>query len=244
MSYQCSNKFKSTSFSNVGGKKKITNEAAPAPSEKQTTLDNSPAETQQIQPKAAVAENIEPVAKANVPAAVENNNNIIIENTIPSKPSIVGRSGFKLPTMEEVRSGSYVPPVVVKEEEKELPNDAYQESDFITFWNESIQKLKDRNLVSLNSLLEHLDPKHIGDFQYEICVSNKIQSDLFLTEKGAINQHLRASLNNHLIDFKITINQDLSANKPYTTSEKFKAMAEKKPILLSLKDKLGLDSEY
>ena len=117
-------------------------------------------------------------------------------------------------------------------------------NDFKIYWNECIQRLKNRNLVSLNSLLENLDPIAIGDFQYEITVSNKIQSDLFLTEKGAINQHLRTSLNNHNIDFKITINQDLTANKPYTTSEKFKAMADKKPILLSLKDKLGLDSEY
>jgi hypothetical protein len=165
-------------------------------------------------------------------------------NTEPvTSKKIIGRSGFKLPTMEEVRSGSYVPPVVIKEKEV-LPTEAFKASDFKIYWNECIQRLKNRNLVSLNSLLENLDPIAIGDFQYEITVSNKIQSDLFLTEKGAINQHLRTSLNNHNIDFKITINQDLTANKPYTTSEKFKAMADKKPILLSLKDKLGLDSEY
>ena len=165
-------------------------------------------------------------------------------NTEPvTSKKIIGRSGFKLPTMEEVRSGSYVPPVVIKEKEV-LPTEAFKASDFKNYWNECIQRLKNRNLVSLNSLLENLDPIAIGDFQYEITVSNKIQSDLFLTEKGAINQHLRTSLNNHNIDFKITINQDLTANKPYTTSEKFKAMADKKPILLSLKDKLGLDSEY
>ena len=161
---------------------------------------------------------------------------------IPSK-KIIGRSGFKLPTMEEVRSGSYVPPVVIKEKEV-LPTEAFKASDFKIYWNECIERLKNRNLVSLNSLLENLEPIAIGDFQYEIKVSNKIQSDLFLTEKGAINQHLRTSLKNHTIDFKITIDQDLTANKPYTTSEKFKAMADKKPILLSLKDKLGLDSEY
>ena len=165
-------------------------------------------------------------------------------NTEPvTSKKIIGLSGFKLPTMEEVRSGSYVPPVVIKEKEV-LPTEAFKASDFTIYWNECIQRLKNRNLVSLNSLLENLDPIAIGDFQYEITVSNKIQSDLFLTEKGAINQHLRTSLNNHNIDFKITIDQDLTANKPYTTSEKFKAMADKKPILLSLKDKLGLDSEY
>ena len=165
-------------------------------------------------------------------------------NTEPvTSKKIIGRSGFKLPTMEEVRSGSYVPPVVIKEKEV-LPTEAFKASDFKIYWNECIQRLKNRNLVSLNSLLENLDPIAIGDFQYEITVSNKIQSDLFLTEKGAINQHLRSSLNNHSIDFQINVDQDLTANKPYTTSEKFKAMADKKPILLSLKDKLGLDSEY
>ena len=181
-------------------------------------------------PSAAIAETIaSPTAALNT-------------EPVPSK-KIIGRSGFKLPTMEEVSSGSYVPPVVIKEKEV-LPTEAFKASDFKIYWNECIQRLKNRNLVSLNSLLENLDPIAIGDFQYEITVSNKIQSDLFLTEKGAINQYLRTSLNNHNIDFKITINQDLTANKPYTTSEKFKAMADKKPILLSLKDKLGLDSEY
>jgi hypothetical protein len=190
------------------------------------------------------------VISENTPSSAITTPNVTPENTtaalntepVPSK-KIIGRSGFKLPTMEEVRSGSYVPPVVIKEKEV-LPTEAFKASDFKIYWNECIQRLKNRNLVSLNSLLENLDPIAIGDFQYEITLSNKIQSDLFLTEKGAINQHLRTSLNNHNIDFKITINQDLTANKPYTTSEKFKAMAEKKPILLSLKDKLGLDSEY
>ena len=190
------------------------------------------------------------VISENTPSSAITTPNVTPENTtaalntepVTSK-KIIGRSGFKLPTMEEVRSGSYVPPVVIKEKEV-LPTEAFKASDFKIYWNECIQRLKNRNLVSLNSLLENLDPIAIGDFQYEITVSNKIQSDLFLTEKGAINQHLRTSLNNHNIDFKITINQDLTANKPYTTSEKFKAMADKKPILLSLKDKLGLDSEY
>jgi hypothetical protein len=183
-------------------------------------------------------------ASATITPIVVSENTSAALNTepVPSK-KIIGRSGFKLPTMEEVRSGSYVPPVVIKEKEV-LPTEAFKASEFKIYWNECIQRLKNRNLVSLNSLLENLDPIAIGDFQYEITLSNKIQSDLFLTEKGAINQHLRTSLNNHNIDFKITINQDLTANKPYTTSEKFKAMAEKKPILLSLKDKLGLDSEY
>ena len=192
-------------------------------------------------PSAVIAETIaspttEPIIISEISTAALNTEPV-------SSKKIIGRSGFKLPTMEEVRSGSYVPPVVIKEKEV-LPTEAFKASDFKIYWNECIQRLKNRNLVSLNSLLENLDPIAIGDFQYEITLSNKIQSDLFLTEKGAINQHLRTSLNNHNIDFKITINQDLTANKPYTTSEKFKAMADKKPILLSLKDKLGLDSEY
>ena len=192
-------------------------------------------------PSAAIAETIaSPTAEPIVVS--ENTTAALNTEPVPSK-KIIGLSGFKLPTMEEVSSGSYVPPVVIKEKEV-LPTEAFKASDFKIYWNECIQRLKNRNLVSLNSLLENLDPIAIGDFQYEITVSNKIQSDLFLTEKGAINQHLRTSLNNHNIDFKITINQDLTANKPYTTSEKFKAMADKKPILLSLKDKLGLDSEY
>ncbi len=183
-------------------------------------------------------------ASATITPIVVSENTSAALNTEPvTSKKIIGRSGFKLPTMEEVRSGSYVPPLVIKEKEV-LPTEAFKASDFKIYWNECIQRLKNRNLVSLNSLLENLDPIAIGDFQYEITLSNKIQSDLFLTEKGAINQHLRTSLNNHNIDFKITINQDLTANKPYTTSEKFKAMADKKPILLSLKDKLGLDSEY
>lgn len=190
---------------------------------------------EQIDAIAAPAKAIPNVISENATAAL---------NTEPvTSKKIIGRSGFKLPTMEEVSSGSYVPPVVIKEKEI-LPTEAYQAADFTIYWNECIQKLKNRNLISLNSLLENLDPIAIGNFQYEIKVSNKIQSDLFLTEKGAINQHLRTSLNNHSIDFQIIVDQDLTANKPYTTSEKFKAMAEKKPILLSLKDKLGLDSEY
>ena len=99
---------------------------------------------EQIDAIAAPAKAIPNVISENATAALNT-------EPIPSK-KIIGRSGFKLPTMEEVSSGSYVPPVVIKEKEV-LPTEVYQDSDFTIYWNECIQRLKNRNFISLNSLL-------------------------------------------------------------------------------------------
>ena len=85
-------------------------------------------------------------------------------NTEPvTSKKIIGRSGFKLPTMEEVRSGSYVPPVVIKEKEV-LPTEAFKASDFKIYWNSfPIAKLSVGN--------DYLNPK------FELVIDETIEKD-------------------------------------------------------------------
>ncbi len=156
----------------------------------------------------------------------------------------MSKSGFKLPSINEVQSGNFRPIEAAKKEELILPTDAFDDAQFQNEWKRCVSILSEKNLISLNALLLSLSPTPISEFKYEIRVSNKMQAELFNSERGAINDIIRKALNNFSIDFDIQIDQDLSSNRPYTTSEKFKAMAEKNPLMLSLKDKLGLDSEY
>ena len=52
---------------------------------------------------------------------------------------------------------------------------------------------------------------------------------------------LREKLNNYAIDFQVQVIQDDTVKYVKTKADVFKEMAEKNPILLKMKEELGLD---
>lgn len=55
---------------------------------------------------------------------------------------------------------------------------------------------------------------------------------------------LRKKLKNSSIAFDYQINEDKEERRPYTSEEKFKAMAKKNPALLKLAEEFGLDTDH
>lgn len=56
--------------------------------------------------------------------------------------------------------------------------------------------------------------------------------------------YLRSQLQNSGISFSYNITADTEERKPYTSEEKFKAMAKKNPALLKLAEEFGLDTDH
>ncbi|MFV0304839.1 MAG: hypothetical protein ACK5IC_05105 [Moheibacter sp.] len=63
----------------------------------------------------------------------------------------------------------------------------------------------------------------------------------FDLQKEDLVKFLREKLNNHTLDFHTEVVHDDSKNFVKSKAEIFKEMAEKNPILLKMKEELGLD---
>ncbi len=150
-------------------------------------------------------------------------------------------SAIKLPSIADIKSGKFE---LKKEEKKEdviQPTNEFSYGDFKHYWDEAIAHIAAKNQASTNVMIAHLQPELKDNVNIHLSFNNKVQLELFQTEKPFIAGYLRDKLQNFDIDFVIEMNTAEMDTTPYTNSEKFKAMASKNPNLQALRDILGLD---
>jgi DNA polymerase-3 subunit gamma/tau len=161
----------------------------------------------------------------------------------PLKPnsSTTKKSAIKLPSIADIKSGKFELKKEEKQEEVVLPTQDFSYGDFKHYWDEAIAQIASKNQTSINVMIANLQPELKENTNIHLSFNNKIQLELFQTEKPFIAGYLRDKLQNYNIDFVIEMNTTEQDNTPYTNAEKFKAMASKNPNLQVLRDALGLD---
>lgn len=147
----------------------------------------------------------------------------------------------KLPSIADIKSGKFELKKEEKKEDIELPTKEFSYSDFKHYWDEAISKIAAKNQTSTNVMIANLHPELKNETKIHLTFNNKVQLELFQTERPYLAGYLREKLQNFDIDFVIEINTTEQDNTPYTNAEKFKAMAAKNPNLQVLRDMLGLD---
>ncbi len=163
-----------------------------------------------------------------------------------AKPSsgIKKSSALKLPSLADIKSGNYQ---IQKEEAKEtepenLPNNQFDEFDFNQAWAKCVEIIASKNQHSLNAMISAAKPVlDCVNFKATITFNNKIQHDLFLSEKPHFIGVLREKIQNYSFDFVLEINTEKEDLVPYTNADKFKVMSTKNPALLKLKESFNLD---
>lgn len=167
-------------------------------------------------------------------------------NTITPKSNsgIKKSSSLKLPSLAEIKSGNYqLQKEEVKEVEPEnLPNNKFDEFDFNQAWAKCVEIIAAKNQHSLNAMVSAAKPiLDCENFKATITFNNKIQHDLFLSEKPHFIGVLREMIQNYSFDFVLEINTEKEDLVPYTNADKFKVMSGKNPALLKLKESFNLD---
>ncbi len=77
-----------------------------------------------------------------------------------------------------------------------------------------------------------------------IWIENEAQKETFQTYKQEMLDFLRNELKNNALSLELTEATDTTHKKAYTPVEKFEALKNKNPLLLELKNKLGLEIDY
>jgi DNA polymerase-3 subunit gamma/tau len=174
------------------------------------------------------------------------------EDTLISMPSTGGtplktnsssgkKPAIKLPSIADIKSGKFELKKEEKQEEVVLPTNDFSYGDFKHYWDEAIAQIGAKNQASINVMIANLQPELKDNTNIHLQFNNKIQLELFQSEKPFIAGYLREKLQNYNIDFVIEMNTTELDSTPYTNAEKFKSMSSKNPNLQVLRDVLGLD---
>lgn len=108
-------------------------------------------------------------------------------------------------------------------------------------WNEYAQIQKRAGKLSVFSTLK-FRPVEIGEANtIVVTIANKVQEKDMLNERPTLLSHLRREMDVPWLNLEVKYDLSLTAERPITTLQKFKVMAEKNPALLNLAEALDLD---
>ncbi len=177
------------------------------------------------------------IKKENAAIAMPSNGGTPLKTNTSSgkKPAI------KLPSIADIKSGKFELKKEEKADDVVLPTQDFSYGDFKHYWDEAIAQIAAKNQASINVMIANLQPELKENTAIHLQFNNKIQLELFQSEKPFIAGFLREKLQNYNIDFVIEMNTIELDSTPYTNAEKFKSMTTKNPNLQVLRDVLGLD---
>lgn len=163
-----------------------------------------------------------------------------------SKPTITTYSGLNLGNL---MAGKEMQTIEDKkeEDEKELEESFGEEpvsqSELEKIWPLMVDTvLKDQ--PALHSTLLMATPILCDNGIITISIENSIQKESIFNSQREITLYLRKKLKNNSLSINTVIVESKSeGRKPYTDTEKFNYIAEKAPIVRTLKDQLGLELE-
>ena len=181
------------------------------------------------------------------PAAPENakadNNISVAEKPKISIPKLsTGTASVKIPSLKDLARGGDV--LVEEEEDPYLKGDDkehFSDDDFLKHWHAYAAKLKAEGKHNVLSVFNANAPTMLRPYEFEVVVGNKVQENLFRSERPYILNYLRTSLKNFSVEVNPRVDEQVAKKRPYTNQEKFQHMAAKNPQLIELKRRFNLD---
>ena len=128
---------------------------------------------------------------------------------------------------------------IVKEEVK-IKTEAFTENEMLDFWFKYAQRLNDKGLMIMSSLLRISTPQLDGfTIKYEL--PNEGSKIDFEKEKNELLGYLRGHLHNHNIEIEVIVNEKLKSRIAFTSQDKYNRLNEINPNLELLKKMFDLE---
>ena len=121
-----------------------------------------------------------------------------------------------------------------------FPTEAFTETEMLTFWFKYAQRLNDKGLMIMASLLRISDPKLEG-FKIVYELPNEGSKIDFEREKNELLGYLRGHLHNHEINIEVIVNENIKSKVAFTSQDKFNRLNEINPHLEELRKTFDLD---
>lgn len=121
-----------------------------------------------------------------------------------------------------------------------FPTEAFTETEMLTFWFKYAQRLNDKGLMIMASLLRISDPKLDG-FKIIYELPNEGSKIDFEREKNELLGYLRGHLHNHEINIEVIVNESVKSKVAFTAQDKYNRLNEINPYLEELRKTFDLD---
>lgn len=112
-------------------------------------------------------------------------------------------------------------------------------------WRQYAYSTKDKGMETYYNALVKRDPLFESNEKIKIIVDNQIQVDVIKPLINELISFLREKLNNHFIEVQIELSEAPEEDVKFLNGkDKFDALAEKNPKLVTLKNLFKLDIDY
>lgn len=128
---------------------------------------------------------------------------------------------------------------LVKEEVHQA-EEPFSETDMELHWNKYAQRLSDKGLRIMESLLLNNKPVLNGT-AITVELSSQGSKIDFEIELNGLLSFLRSYLHNHLITIDVIVNEKLSSRKAYSPIEKYERLKEINPNIALLRKAFDLN---
>jgi len=171
------------------------------------------------------------------------------ENETQTKPS-VKKININMPSKKV--SGLSISSLKAKKEHElnkknvrlnpaDLPKDPFTEEEMQIHWTDFVDKIDAKGQKIMASNLSSDIPKLQKENIIWIELPNSTMKKEVEREQYDLMEYLRAKLNNHLIELKITVNEEAAKKYAFTPEEKYEKLREKNPAIDLLRKEFDLD---
>lgn len=143
--------------------------------------------------------------------------------------------------VNEQKNDEPVAEVTVEEVPAFDGHDPLTTESFAKCWETYISRLVDEGKSSLGVIYKNATWQVLNDNEVELTLGSGHEKEMFELDRINMMPFLRKNLNNVQLEIQIKVNQVVLTQHKFTAEDKFKAMAEKNPLLNDLKNALGLE---
>ncbi|MEI6595057.1 MAG: DNA polymerase III subunit gamma/tau [Bacteroidota bacterium] len=207
------------------------------------------------QPVISTSEIVEPakpkLPEANTIKSVEQNleiKNIVVKPLPPLiRPTSEISTQSKLEKLKQLvtvgkNENLLAEKTAIIESSEESENNLLTDEQFSTAINNYIEHLNSSGKKSLISIYKNAKFQVSENQIVEMILSSLHEKEMFEDDKVQITPFMRKIFGNQF-EFKIIVNQSALPKKAFTAEEKFIVMSNKNPVLLDLRNVLGLEFE-
>ncbi|WP_240345250.1 DNA polymerase III subunit gamma/tau [Flavobacterium sp. CLA17] len=134
----------------------------------------------------------------------------------------------------EANSRSYVKPTSV------LPTEEFTETEMLVEWNKYAQRLGDKGLKIMESLLLINDPTLDGTV-IKLELPNEGSKLDFESQINGLLGHLKGHLHNHDITIQVNVNETIETKRSFNDQDRYNRLMEINPNIELLRSTFGLD---
>lgn len=153
------------------------------------------------------------------------------------------KSTTKIPKLNDLLNKKDEEEKPQEEEREHFGTDPFTFEDLKKHWNDFAEAKKAEGKDSEYMVLKQ-ELKMADDTTVKLFLTNSVKEVIIDKFRSDLMQHLKTKLNNRNIKLETDLLEEEATKMIYTNKEKFDHLAEKKPIILKLKDRLGLDPDF